>query len=136
VKTNTGKIVYRENRKNMWRKLFKSEEEFEAFRSKILVSPKEYSEHTFQVTDGKAIKYNAKVHHKIILSGPSVTLGTTFNVTENALNNNEQIAIFTNDKTATDMTTPTTAPPMGGGGSMKWPSRRLTSARACILNGV
>jgi hypothetical protein len=94
VQTKGKQKVYVELKDNPWRKAFPSDAAYEEFRKNIFVSGKQYSEHVFQ-QDGKSLPYNAKMHHKIIILGDdSVVLGTSFNVSDNALTNNEQINIF------------------------------------------
>jgi hypothetical protein len=66
-------------------------ERFAKFQESLRVAPREYGEHSFD-----SIKYNAKIHHKVFVSGIWAIIGTSFNPSDNAEHNNEQIMV-TND---------------------------------------
>jgi len=57
----------------------------------IRIAPHAYGEHV-----AGAQKFNAKIHHKVFISGDSAIVGSSFNPSDNAEHNNEQIMV-TND---------------------------------------
>jgi phosphatidylserine/phosphatidylglycerophosphate/cardiolipin synthase-like enzyme len=64
----------------------------EKLRSNLRIAPRAYGEHT----DGEGHKFNAKIHHKVFVSGAFAIVGSSFNPSDNAEHNNEQIMV-TND---------------------------------------
>lgn len=64
-------------------------------RDKIRTAPSVYGERHFRLDDGTAAKTTAKIHHKVFIfpEDSTAVLGTSFNPSENAENNNEQIVI-------------------------------------------
>ena len=67
---------------------------YEKLRANLRIAPHAYGEHAGG--DGK--KFNAKIHHKVFISGLFAILGSSFNPSDNAEHNNEQIMV-TNDQT-------------------------------------
>ncbi|MCC6276812.1 MAG: hypothetical protein IT289_02725 [Oligoflexia bacterium] len=84
---------YRENKKSPWFKLL-GEEGIKKLRSEIFVSPLNYREFQVPLLDGTTVKVAAKVHHKLLIVGPVTTLGSSYNQSANADNNQEQILIW------------------------------------------
>ncbi len=68
-------------------------EAYEAMLKDIRVAPKEYGNNRFTDSDGAVREANAKLHHKSLISGPFTVFGTSFNFSENAEHNNEQILL-------------------------------------------
>lgn len=66
-------------------------------RKNIYVAPKIYGEHHLRI-DGKAAKANGKIHHKILATPNFAIMGTSFNFSEGAESNNEQLLIFRDKK--------------------------------------
>lgn len=64
-------------------------EAYEKILPFLRIAPHAYGEH---VTAGGQ-KFNAKLHHKVVISGLTAMLGTSFNPSDNAEHNNEQILI-------------------------------------------
>jgi hypothetical protein len=52
------------------------------------------------MVNGKKTKVNAKIHHKIIATENFAIVGTSFNFSEGAESNNEQILVFRDRKLA------------------------------------
>lgn len=74
------------------------EKVYEAIRQNIRAAPRAYRGHTYRPADGgEAIQYNAKIHHKALISGILAVLGTSFNFSEAANHNQEQF-IVTSDR--------------------------------------
>jgi phosphatidylserine/phosphatidylglycerophosphate/cardiolipin synthase-like enzyme len=85
---------YVESSENTFRDVL-GEENFKKLRSHIRTSTQYYS--TGKVTiDGKEYEVSAKVHHKILSAAPFAIMGTSFNFSNSAQNNNEQILVFKN----------------------------------------
>jgi hypothetical protein len=66
---------------------------YKKFRSQIRIAPPEYSQGSVRV-QGQSYKVSAKIHHKVLSTGPYAILGTSFNFSKNAQINNEQILVF------------------------------------------
>lgn len=62
-------------------------------KRKIYVAPKIYGNNWARVGD-KKVKVNAKIHHKILATENYAIMGTSFNFSEGAESNNEQILVF------------------------------------------
>lgn len=64
-------------------------------QDKIRTAPSIYGERHFRLEDGTAVKTTSKIHHKVFIfpEDSTAVLGTSFNPSENAENNNEQIVI-------------------------------------------
>lgn len=65
---------------------------YERLLDDLRVAPRAYGEHS----DGEGHKFNAKIHHKVVISGDFAILASSFNPSDNAEHNNEQI-MATND---------------------------------------
>ncbi len=63
------------------------------FRDQIRIAPPEYTQGSVRV-QGQSYKVSAKIHHKVLSTGPYAILGTSFNFSKNAQINNEQILVF------------------------------------------
>lgn len=72
------------------------QEAFERFEAAIRVAPKPYRVYHYKMPDGTEVEVNAKLHHKVLVSGGLAVLGTSFNFSENANKNQEQF-LLTND---------------------------------------
>ncbi|MCM2303943.1 MAG: hypothetical protein NDJ72_04525 [Elusimicrobia bacterium] len=72
-------------------------ERYEAIRKNLRVGPRAYKNHVYKPEEGAAIQYNAKIHHKVVISGDYAVLGTSFNFSEVANSNQEQF-LLTSDK--------------------------------------
>ena len=70
-----------------------SPDAYRKFRSQIRIAPPEYTQGSVRV-QGQSYKVSAKIHHKILSTGPYAILGTSFNFSKNAQINNEQILVF------------------------------------------
>lgn len=73
------------------------QERYEAVRRNIRVGPRAYKNHVYKPEEGAAVQYNAKIHHKVVISGDYAVLGTSFNFSEAANSNQEQF-LLTSDK--------------------------------------
>lgn len=64
-------------------------------QDKIRTAPAVYGERHFRLEDGSSVKTTAKIHHKVFIfpEDSLAILGTSFNPSENAESNNEQIVI-------------------------------------------
>lgn len=68
-------------------------------QSKVFIAPKIYG-NNWTMVNGKKTKVNAKIHHKIIATENFAIVGTSFNFSEGAESNNEQILVFRDRKLA------------------------------------
>lgn len=69
------------------------EQQINALRKNIYAAPAVYGEHHLKI-DGKSVKANGKIHHKILATPNFAILGTSFNFSLGAESNNEQLLIF------------------------------------------
>lgn len=69
---------------------------FDAVLKNIRIPPSQYRTHQYAMPDGAARQVNAKLHHKVLISGGYAILGTSFNFSENANHNQEQF-LLTNE---------------------------------------
>jgi hypothetical protein len=90
--------VYSEDLTNNFAKVL-TPAELETTRSQMYAAPTLYSERSV-VVNGQSYPLTAKIHHKImIVPNWDITVaGTSFNFSVNAESNNEQIAIFRDEK--------------------------------------
>ena len=66
---------------------------FAAVSAFIRVSPPAYRTHHYKDGDAPAVEYGSKLHHKVLLSGAYAVLGTSFNFSEAANSNQEQMLV-------------------------------------------
>jgi phosphatidylserine/phosphatidylglycerophosphate/cardiolipin synthase-like enzyme len=90
---STRKKYYVEDVKSPWYKALTASQ-WQDLRSKIFIGPRDYRNHTIQLPGGLSREVSAKIHHKILSIGTFAIVGTSFNFSKNAQNNNEQILIF------------------------------------------
>ncbi len=84
--------VYSVDKSNPWVKGL-SKPQLNEVRSKVYVAPKIYGNNWVKVA-GKNTKVNAKIHHKVLATPNFAILGTSFNFSEGAESNNEQILVI------------------------------------------
>jgi hypothetical protein len=77
-----------------WRKTFAKKEEFEKFKNGIRIGPWIYATRIIKLADGTEREITAKIHHKAMGVGVAWVAGSSYNPSEAAGSNNEQIAIF------------------------------------------
>ncbi|MCR4296435.1 MAG: hypothetical protein NUW21_12935, partial [Elusimicrobia bacterium] len=71
---------------------------YEEILANLRVGPRAYKNHVYKPgEDAPAVQYNAKIHHKVVISGGYAVLGTSFNFSEAANSNQEQFLV-TSDK--------------------------------------
>lgn len=71
---------------------------YEEILANLRVGPRAYRNHVYRPSaDAPAVQYNAKIHHKVVISGGYAVLGTSFNFSEAANSNQEQFLV-TSDK--------------------------------------
>lgn len=78
-------------------------EAYAALKGDIRIAPPEYRKHTLRTPRGE-VEYDAKLHHKVLLSGGVAIAGTSFNLSENAEGNNEQMVVFRDPEIVAAMT--------------------------------
>ena len=98
-----GSKEYVESKENPLRDAL-GKERYEAVRKDIRVAPPVYRESHVKDAAGNDVKVNAKLHHKVLVSGDLVIAGTSFNFSENANSNNEQFLLFKDPDLAAWMT--------------------------------
>lgn len=96
----TNKYVENQNAA-IWKVL--SEPEVRTLQGDIRVAPALYGERVVRLPDGSSAKVTSKIHHKVFIFPEESTavLGTSFNPSENAENNNEQIIVVKDAKVVT-----------------------------------
>ncbi|MCM2277622.1 MAG: phospholipase D-like domain-containing protein [Oligoflexia bacterium] len=92
VKLSKKKKTYEEDAQNAWHQEL-SPAQLDALRPQIRIAPPEYNNHHVKI-DGTSHAITAKIHHKVLATGPYVILGTSFNFSQAAQTNNEQILVF------------------------------------------
>ena len=70
-----------------------SKEQMQKLRERVRIAPDVYGNHKIKI-DEKTYNVTAKIHHKIMATGPYAIVGTSFNFSEGAERNNEQILVF------------------------------------------
>jgi hypothetical protein len=80
-------------------------QELETIRKQTYIAPANYGEKTMTI-NGVSYKTSGKIHHKVmVVPDHSLAIaGTSFNFSQNAEGNNEQVAVFKNEKVAAAMT--------------------------------
>lgn len=84
--------TYLDDPENAWTKGL-SREHLLDLRKRVRIAPKVYGEHHVKV-NGVNKKVNAKIHHKILATPRFAIMGTSFNFSEGAESNNEQILVI------------------------------------------
>lgn len=69
------------------------EKQVKLLRKNVYAAPKVYGEHHLKI-NGKSVKANGKIHHKILATPNFAIMGTSFNFSQGAESNNEQLLIF------------------------------------------
>lgn len=92
------KKIYVESPVDQWRQSF-SPRHFSNLRNRIYVAPRIYGNSYVEVK-GKKHHVSAKIHHKILSTGDFSVVGTSFNFSDAAEKNNEQILLFRDPKIA------------------------------------
>ena len=77
-------------------------EGFMKLRKNIRIAPWYYSSAKVEV-DGVKYAVNAKIHHKILAASPFAIVGTSFNFSDSAQKNNEQILVFKDQELVKDV---------------------------------
>lgn len=90
------KKTYLVDAENPWNKSL-GPERMKVVQSKVFIAPKVYG-NNWTMVNGKNTKVNAKIHHKIIATENFAIMGTSFNFSEGAESNNEQILVFRDRK--------------------------------------
>lgn len=88
----TKKVTYSVDPQNAWN-LSLGEHLMKDVRKKVYIAPKIYGNNSVKI-EGKGTKVNAKIHHKILATENYAIMGTSFNFSEGAESNNEQILVF------------------------------------------
>lgn len=86
------KKTYLHDPENEWVKRL-TPENLKEVQKRVYVAPKVYG-NNWTLVKGKNVKVNAKIHHKILATENYAILGTSFNFSEGAESNNEQILVF------------------------------------------
>ncbi len=84
--------TYLDDPENAWTKGLSQKQLFD-LRKRVRIAPKVYGEHHVKV-NGVNKKVNAKIHHKILATPRFSIMGTSFNFSEGAESNNEQILVI------------------------------------------
>lgn len=92
VSKNNRELTYEDDPKNPWLKTL-TPEQMKNLRSSIFVAPENYKTIT-QKINGENRSFGAVVHHKLFSVGPYASMGTSFNLSDSAETNHEQILIF------------------------------------------
>jgi phosphatidylserine/phosphatidylglycerophosphate/cardiolipin synthase-like enzyme len=90
------KKYYLPDYSNPWYKSL-GESRINDIQKKVFVAPKIYGNNWVSV-NGKKVKVSAKIHHKIIATENYAILGSSFNFSEGAESNNEQILVFKDNR--------------------------------------
>lgn len=92
IEDKNKKKTYLPDSENAWVKSL-GEERIKNLQQKVFIAPKIYGNNWVNV-NGKNVKVSAKIHHKILATENYAILGTSFNFSQGAESNNEQILVF------------------------------------------
>ena len=95
IKPNKKKTFLDDPEGAWWKGI--GENQVKLLRKKIYTAPPVYGEHHLRIA-GKAVKANGKIHHKILATPNFAIVGTSFNFSQGAESNNEQLLIFKDRK--------------------------------------
>ncbi|MBY0517614.1 MAG: hypothetical protein K2P81_11930 [Bacteriovoracaceae bacterium] len=93
---NDIKNAYQPDPENPWSKGLSSDQ-LNYVQKRVLIAPKVYGNNYAKV-EGKSVKVSAKIHHKIVSTQNFAIVGTSFNFSEGAESNNEQILVIRDDQ--------------------------------------
>jgi phosphatidylserine/phosphatidylglycerophosphate/cardiolipin synthase-like enzyme len=93
--TPTSK-TYSDDKDGKWWKTL-GETQIQKIRKGIYVAPKIYGDHHLKINN-KSLKSTGKIHHKILATPNFAIVGTSFNFSQGAESNNEQLLIFRDKK--------------------------------------
>lgn len=85
-----------EDDENPWKKEL-SPRQLRQVRKAVRIAPRLYGNSVIQVA-GSRHAVSAKIHHKLMSAGEFAVVGTSFNFSEGAENNNEQVLVFRDKK--------------------------------------
>lgn len=97
-KGRNKKVTFVEDPQNPWTKRLKAEQ-LASLRKGVRVAPFSYG-NSHVAIGGVRHEVTAKIHHKIMSMGDFAVIGTSFNFSEGAENNNEQVLVFNDPKMA------------------------------------
>ncbi|MCX6118497.1 MAG: phospholipase D-like domain-containing protein [Proteobacteria bacterium] len=103
VKVTTG---YEPIPDGEWSNVFSSKEKLKQWRDQVRIAPRRFGEFPVKVDgkslveNGREVKITVKIHHKLIAGGSVSTLGTSFNFSEGAETNNEQMIAIVDQRLA------------------------------------
>ncbi len=92
VSDDKTKKWYAEVKNGPWMKSL-NRNQMQTLRDNIRIAPSIYGNNTVSVA-GKKIQIISKIHHKILSTGDFAVVGTSFNFSQGAEKNNEQILVF------------------------------------------
>ncbi len=98
MQTEGDKSRYAEDPESPWSKRI-APKDLARIRESVHIAPPVYGNHKVKL-DGKSVDVTAKIHHKLMSVGSTAVVGTSFNFSQGAENNNEQIAVFTDRELA------------------------------------
>ncbi len=90
--------TYQEDELNPWKKSL-TKKQLTELRKNIFIAPYAYGKSMVKV-GGQSLEVTAKIHHKIMSMGNFAVIGTSFNFSESAEKNNEQLLVFNDAKMA------------------------------------
>ncbi len=93
--TPTSKTYSDDKNGTWWRTL--GEKQVTKIRKGIYVAPKVYGDHHLKI-GAKSYKATGKIHHKILATPNFAIVGTSFNFSQGAESNNEQLLVFRDQK--------------------------------------
>jgi hypothetical protein len=94
--SNDKKKVYFEDPQNSWVTSLTSDQ-LHQIRGQVKVAPSSYGIRIYKF--GKQpLTVTAKIHHKVMATGPYAIVGTSFNFSKGAEENNEQLLVFRDKK--------------------------------------
>jgi hypothetical protein len=92
IETPDRKKIYLSDPQNSWVQTL-GPERIKDVQKKVYIAPEVYRDNWVMV-EGKKVRVNAKIHHKVLATENYAILGTSFNFSEGAELNNEQILVF------------------------------------------
>jgi hypothetical protein len=99
IETPEYKKLFYPDPENTWLRALGAER-LKEVQQNVHIAPKNYG-HNWVMVGNKRVKVTAKIHHKIMATETFAILGTSFNFSQGAETNNEQILVF-KDRTLSD----------------------------------
>ncbi|MBK9294949.1 MAG: hypothetical protein IPM57_11015 [Oligoflexia bacterium] len=93
LKVNETSRMIEKDEESRWRKLL-GDDGIKKLEKSLFVGPAFYKEKQVELIDGTKVKAAAKIHHKVLQAGPYSSAGSSFNNSNAATSNQEQVFVW------------------------------------------